>query len=157
MPSRLDALSYISGSTGEATTPKYLDSDPTSPYSTNWVLVTDGSEVSAGQQLILYGGANNDCLVTTVTSVTPQDWHIAPGTVRRVAKVSFGDPLPTELSSSALTVLLTDPRQDAQHYDLPDLPPGVSAARVYPRPAAQYQPPRQQSRRCPRTGARSGS
>jgi hypothetical protein len=141
VPSRLDALSYVSGSTAGATTPKFLDNDPTSPYGTDWVFVTDGSEVSTGRQLILYGGAGNDCLVTAVTAVTPQDWHIAPGTVRRVAKVSFGDALPTELNGVALTVLLTDSRQEAQHYDLPDLPPGISAARVSPRLAAGNLPP----------------
>ena len=59
------------------------------------MLVTDGGEVSAGQVLILYGvpigaaGQANECLVTTVTAVTPLDWHVAPGTVKRVAAFSF--------------------------------------------------------------------
>ena len=104
------------------------------------MLVTDGSEVSPGQLLILYGepvlstGQANECLVTTVTAVTPLDWHVAPGTVKRVASVSFDDPLPNDLIGQSLTVLLTDPRQAAQHYELPDLQPGDPAARLHPRP-----------------------
>jgi hypothetical protein len=93
-----------------------------------------------GQQLILYGGPGNECLVTTVTAVTPQDWHVAPGTVKRVASISFGDQLPSRLKVSTLTVLLTDPRQVAQHYELPDLAGDVTAARVHPRPGTL--PPR---------------
>jgi hypothetical protein len=140
VPSRLDALSYVSGETAATAIPTYPPTEPSSPHSTNSVLVTDGSEVSPGQQLILYGGQMGDCLVTTVTAVTPQDWHVAPGTVKRVANVSFRDSLPSELAVSALTVLLTDPRQVAQHYELPDLPGDVPAARLHPRPAAL--PPR---------------
>jgi hypothetical protein len=141
VPSRLDALSYVdSGGTGRTTTPSYPSGEPTSPYGTASVLVSDGSEVSVGQQLILYGGELNHCLVTAVTSVVPQDWHVAPGTVKRVANIGFADPLPSELRNSTLTVLLTDQRQVAQHYDLPDLAPGVSAARVHPRLATL--PPR---------------
>ena len=140
VPSRLDALSYVAGDQGKTAAPAYPGTEPASPYGTNSVLVTDGSQVSAGQQLILYGGAENHCLVTTVSAVTPQDWHVAPGTVKRVANVGFHDPLPSELAVSPLTVLLTDPRQVAQHYELPDLAGGVPAARVYPRPAAL--PPR---------------
>ena len=33
-------------------------------------------------------------------------------------------------------MLLADPRQAAQHYELPDLPGDASAARLHPRPAA---------------------
>jgi hypothetical protein len=143
VPSRLDKLSYVSGTAGATADPDYCpySTEPTTPYGTNWVFVTDGSAVSPGQQLILYGGTRNDCLVTTVTAVTPQDWHVAPGIVRRVAKVSFADALPTELSGLALTVLLIDPPNVVQHYELPDLQPGVSAARLYPAPAVQHLPP----------------
>jgi hypothetical protein len=167
VPSRLDALSYasqtttktttetteISGTTTTitttetttttetaATTPVTYPSSEPFPYGSNSVLVTDGSQVSPGQLLILYGepvlptGQVNECLVTTVISVTPLDWHVAPGTVKRVAMVSFGDPLPTDLIGQPLTVLLADPRQAAQHYKLPDLQPGDTAARLHPRP-----------------------
>jgi hypothetical protein len=136
VPSRLDALSYVSDGDAQTATPSYPSGEPGSPYGTTSVLVTDGSAVSVGQQLILYGGPENNCLVTTVTAVTPQDWHVAPGTVKRVASVSFADSLPSELGVSALTVLVTDPRQVAQHYELPDLPGDVPGARMYPRPAA---------------------
>jgi hypothetical protein len=143
VPSRLDALSYVDSAGHAATaTPSYSDA-PASPYpsrTSNRVLVTDGSEVSPGQLLILHGepvlatGQTNECLVTTVTAVTPLDWHVAPGTVKRVASVSFADPLPTDLLGATLTVLLADPRQAAQHYELPDLPPDAAAARLHPRP-----------------------
>ena len=135
VPSRLDALSYIAGTTGAIATPDYppITKEPISPYGTNWVFVTDGSQVSAGQQLILYGGASNECLVTTVTSVTPQDWHVAPGIIKRVAKISFHDALPAQSNGSVPAVLLTDPIQGIQHYDLPHLQPGIPAARVHPR------------------------
>lgn len=151
VPSRLDALSYVSGSgTAGTATPSYPPGEPTSPYGANSVLVTDGSAVSTGQLLILYGmplgstGQPNECLVTKVTSVTPLDWHVAPGTVKRVANVSFDQPVPSDLNLQVgsaqiwapMTVLLVDPRQPAQHYDLPCLDPGVSAARIHPRPAA---------------------
>jgi hypothetical protein len=152
VPSRLDALSYVSQSTttntsgitttteAAATVPLAYSSSEPSPYDSNSVLVTDGSEVSPGQLLILYGapvlatGQTNECLVTTVTAVTPLDWHVAPGTVKRVARVSFSDKLSSDLLGSTLTVLLADPRQAAQHYELPDLPPGAPAARLHPRP-----------------------
>jgi hypothetical protein len=144
VPSRLDALSYVK-SNGDADTaiPTYSLAEPASPYpsaSSNSVLVTDGSEVSPGQLLILYGepvlstGQPNECLVTTVTAVAPLDWHVAPGTVKRVARVTFSDLLPSDLLGQPLTVLLADPRQAAQHYDLPDLPADTSAARLHPRP-----------------------
>lgn len=140
--SRLDALSYVSGGSAATATPSYPTGEPDSPYDSNSVLVTDGSAVSPGQLLILYGapvlptGSPNECLVTTVTAVAPLDWHVAPGTVKRVAVVSFDQPVPSDLSGQPLTVLLVDPRQPAQHYDLPDLPPGVAAARIHPRPAS---------------------
>jgi hypothetical protein len=144
VPSRLDALSYVSsGSPAAAATvaPAYPPGEPSSPYGTNSVLVTDGSAVSPGQLLILYGapvvptGQANEALVTTVTSVTPLDWHVAPGTAKRVASITFDQPLPSDLSGQPLTVLLVDPRQPAQHYDLPGLDPGVPSARIHPRPA----------------------
>jgi hypothetical protein len=141
VPSRLDALSYVD-SQGNAKTAAPTYADP-GPYGSNSMLVTDGSVVSPGQLLVLYGtpalsaGQVNECLVTTVTAVTPQDWHVAPGTVKRVANVSFDHSLPTDLLGppvAPLTVLLTDPRQPAQHYDLPDLPADAAAARLSPRP-----------------------
>ncbi len=144
VPSRLDALSYVSDGSAGTATPGYPSGEPTSAYpsaSSNSVLVTDGSEVSPGQLLILYGepvlsdGQPNECLVTTVTAVSPLDWHVAPGTVKRVAKVTFSNALPTDLLGQPLTVLLADPRQAAQHYELPDLPGDASAARLHPRPA----------------------
>jgi hypothetical protein len=141
VPSRLDALSYVSDGTGGSASPVYPPGEPGSPYGAQWVFVTDGSDVSPGQQLILYGGTSNNCLVTTVTSVTPADWHVAPGTVRRVATVNFADQLPTDLqvagtqTATALTVLVTDPRTPVQHFEFPDLPPAAPAARLYPRPA----------------------
>jgi hypothetical protein len=143
VPSRLDKLSYVAGTAGATADPDYCpySTEPTTPYGTNWVFVTDGSAVSPGQRLILSGGASNDCLVTKITAITPQDWHVAPGIVRRVAKVSFADALPAELVGVALAVLLTDPPNVVQHYELPDLPPGDVAARLYPAPAAQDLPP----------------
>jgi hypothetical protein len=141
VPSRLDELSYVSdGSAGEAA-PVYPTGEATSPYAAQAVYVTDGSDVSPGQQLILYGGTGNECLVTTVTAVSPVDWHVAPGTVKRVASVSFADPLPSDLytppggGSPVLTVLVTDPGQPVQNFEFPCLAPGVAAARIYPRPA----------------------
>ena len=135
VPSRLDALSYVLDKTAETAPLSYSDR---SPYDSNSVLVTDGGEVSAGQVLILYGEgqAANECVVTTATAVKPLDWHVAPGTIKRVAEVSFDQPLSNDLIGKTLTVLLTDPRQAAQHYELPDLPGDVSAARLHPRPAA---------------------
>jgi hypothetical protein len=140
---RLDALSFVSGESPATVALTY--SDPPA-YNTNSVLVTDGSEVSPGQLLILYGvpvlstGQANESLVTTVTAVTPLDWHVAPGTVKRVASISFDKPVPSDLTGQPLTVLLVDPRQAAQHYELPDLGGGIPAARLHPRPAVL--PPR---------------
>jgi hypothetical protein len=145
VPSRLDALSYVLDKSAGTATPSYPSTEPASPYpsaSSNSVLVTDGSDVSPGQTLILYGepalsaGQPNECLVTTVTAVSPLDWHVAPGTVKRVAQVTFNDPLPTDLLGQPLTVLSVDPRQAAQHYELPDLAADASTARLHPRPAA---------------------
>jgi hypothetical protein len=140
VPSRLDQLSYVDSKGNAKSVPVSYDasSDPP-PYSSTSVLVTDGSEVSTGQLLILYGGPVSECLVTTVTSVAPRDWRVAPGTVKRVAQISFADPLPSDLIDIAvpLTVLLADPRQVAQHYNLPDLPGNVPAARLHPRPAVR--------------------
>ena len=108
-PAGCDALSYVSDGSAGTATPGYPSGEPTSAYpsaSSNSVLVTDGSEVSPGQLLILYGepvlsdGQPNECLVTTVTAVSPLDWHVAPGTVKRVAKVTFEQPLPTISSGS---------------------------------------------------------
>jgi hypothetical protein len=140
VPSRLDQLSYVDSDGKAQVAPVSYDasSDP-APYSSNSVLVTDASDVSTGQLLILYGGKVSECLVTTVTSVVPLDWRVAPGTVKRVAKISFADSLTGDLVPNAvpLTVLLADPRQVAQHYDLPDLPGNVPAARLHPRPAVR--------------------
>jgi hypothetical protein len=139
VPSRLDQLSWVDGNGKAQAADVTYDSSEPAPYSANSVLVTDGSEVSIGQLLILYGGQANECLVTTVTSVVPLDWRVAPGTVKRVAQISFADPLPTDLVEIPvpLTVLLADPRQAAQHYDLPDLPGNVPAARLHPRPTVR--------------------
>jgi hypothetical protein len=141
VPSRLDQLSFVTGGIAGLAPPIYPSDNASSPYSTQSVYVTDGSDVSPGQQLILFGGAANASLVTAVTSVSPVDWHVAPGTVRRVACVSFADPLPSPLlqlpdgTAQALTVLVTDPGQPVQNFEFPDLDPGVAAARIYPRPA----------------------
>ena len=137
VPSRLDALSYVSDGKALTTCPSYPAAEPSSPYESNSVLVTDGSAVSTGQQLIFYGGDGNSCQVTTVTGVTPLDWHVAPGTAKRVAKISFKPSLTWALPVSNLAVLLIDPRQAAQHYCLPDLPGNVPAARLHPRPAVR--------------------
>jgi len=137
VPSRLDALSYVDSNRKAQVVPVSYDplSDP-APYSSNSVLVTDGSAVSTGQQLIFYGGDGNTCQVTTVTGVTPLDWHVAPGTVKRVAEIGFKPSLSWKPIPN-LAVLLTDPRQAAQHYCLPDLPGNVPAARLHPRPAVR--------------------
>ena len=137
VPSRLDQLSYVD-SKGHAQVAPVSYDDP-APYSSSSVLVTDTSQVSTGQLLILYGGSGSECLVTTVTSVVPLDWRVAPGTVKRVAQINFADQLPSDFMQVMvpLNVLLADPRQAAQHYDLPDLPGNVPAARLHPRPAVR--------------------
>jgi len=136
LPSRLDALSYV-GSDGKAasTTPTYPAGEPALPYGSTFILVNDASAVSLKQQLVLHAGATGACLVTTVASVAPLDWHVSPGTVKRVARVDFDNALPSTLQGPGLAVLLTDGRQVAQHYELPALSPGATMCRVHPRPA----------------------
>jgi hypothetical protein len=136
LAARLDKLSYVDGS-GHAQT---ADSPPASgepavPHGDDWVLVTDASEVSAGQNVMLYAGLSSECQVNTVKAVTPADWHVAPGTVKRVAQLTFDNPISSDLRGSGLTVLLTDGRQIAQHYELPDLAATSTVGRLHPRPA----------------------
>ena len=134
IPTRLDQITYVDpgGVTHTAAAP-YPTSEPTAPYDQQWVFVEDASEASVGQYVILYGGSAGQCLVTTIKAITPTDWHVAPGTVRRVARLDLTDPLPDALVGPGLSVLLTDPRKVAQHYDLPPLGPTDTAARVHPR------------------------
>jgi hypothetical protein len=134
VPSRLDMVSYVdSGGTPKSKPAPYPSGEASSPYSQTSVYVEDASEASVGQTLVLYSGSHGQCLVTTIKSITPIDWHVAPGTVRRVAELGLVDQLPNALSGGPLTVLLTDPRQAAQHYELPALAPTDTAARVHPR------------------------
>lgn len=150
LAARLDKLSYVDSS-GLHT----VDSPPTGdeqafPYRAGGVLVTDASEVSIGQHVILYAGADGGCQVTTVNSITPMDWHVAPGTVKRVAQLAFDHQVTTDLLAPGLTVLLTDGRQIAQHYELPDLAATATVGRLHPRPAVI--PPRLAIRTVPAAG-----
>lgn len=134
VPSRLDMVSYVDSAGNPQSKPApYPSGEANSPYSQTSVYVEDASEASIGQTLVLYGHSNGQCLVTTIKSIKPIDWHVAPGTARRVAELNLVDQLPNALSSGPLTVLLTDPRQTAQHYELPALAPTDTAARVHPR------------------------
>ncbi|HKP41176.1 hypothetical protein [Mycobacterium sp.] len=134
LPARLDKISYVD-STGAPKTADapYPSGEATAPYNQNWVYVDDASEASVGQYILLYAGSDSQCLVTTIKAITATDWHVAPGTVRRVAKIDLTDPLPNALVTAGLTVLLTDSRQVAQHYELPPLVPGDAVARIHPR------------------------
>ena len=130
---RLDTLAYVSGNAAATVNAPYPSSEQASPWDANSVIVTDASAVSVGQTLILHAGATGGCMVTTVTSIEPMDRHVAPGTIKRVARLTLGHPLLNALRTPGLTVLLTDGRQVAQHYELPDLPGGALTARVHPR------------------------
>ena len=130
---RLDTLAYISGTTAATAAAPYASGEPANPWDDDSVIVTDASAVSSGQTLILHNGKNGACLVTQVTTIEPMDRHIAPGTVKRVARLSLQHPIPNALRATGLTVLLTDDRQVAQHYELPALSPGAITARVHPR------------------------
>ncbi|WP_331755551.1 hypothetical protein [Streptomyces sp. NBC_01643] len=130
---RLDTLAYISGSAAATVNAPYPSSEQTYPWDENSVIVTDATAASAGQTLILYAGQSGGCLVTTITSVEPMDRHVAPGTIKRVARLNLAHPLLNSLRTPGLTVLLTDDRQVAQHYELPDLAGTVWSARVHPR------------------------
>lgn len=134
LPARLDKISYVdsSGAPKTANAP-YPSGEPTAPYNQNWVFVDDAREASVGQYILLYAGASGQCLVTTIKSITATDWHVAPGTTRRVAKIELTDPLPNILVAPGLSVLLTDSRQVAQHYELPALAATTSTARIHPR------------------------
>ncbi|MCW3819200.1 hypothetical protein ONA91_32640 [Micromonospora sp. DR5-3] len=129
---RLDTLAYVSGDAAKTVTAPYPASEQAQPWDTNSVLVTDASQVSIGQTLILYAGSGG-CMVTTVDSITPMDRHVAPGTIKRVARIGLAHPLLNSLRTAGLTVLLTDDRHVAQHYELPDLTPAGTTARLHPR------------------------
>jgi hypothetical protein len=133
LANRLDTLAYISGNTAATVNAPYSSSEQAAPYDENSVIVTEATAASVGQTLILYAGKSGGCLVTTITAVEPMDRHVAPGTVKRVARLTLAHPLLNALRTPGLTVLLTDDRQVAQHYELPDLAGTATSARVHPR------------------------
>lgn len=113
-----------------------VDKNPISAADDWYVLVEDASAVSPEQNVLLHqGGA---CFVTTVVSVIPLDWQVAPGMTRRVAQLKLRKLLsaPSGILAKGVEVLLVDERQVAQHYDLPDLVGSAGPARVHPRPAS---------------------
>ena len=130
---RLEQLSYVDSNHNAAVAPVTY-SDPAA-VSGKTVIVTDGSAVSTGQNLAVYSVAGGVCTVTSVTAVTPLDWHVAPGTTSRMTQLTCADNLP----ASPVTVQLVDERVVAQHYNLPDLAPGGTQLRIHPRPTVAPQ------------------
>ncbi|MET9019914.1 hypothetical protein ABZV93_08030 [Actinopolymorpha sp. NPDC004070] len=130
---RLDTMAYVSGNTAATVSAPYPSGEQGEPWDATSVLVLEAGQVSVGQTLILYAGKAGNCLVTTVASITPLDRHVAPGTVRRVARLELAHPLPNVLRTTGLTVLLADERHVAQHYELPALDGNRATARLHPR------------------------
>ncbi|WP_426503078.1 hypothetical protein ACPPVO_36400 [Dactylosporangium sp. McL0621] len=134
--SRFEGLTYVMKDSAITLGPASYGVDQVPISAASWyVLVEDASAVSREQYVLLHQG--DACLVTTVESVTPLDWRVAPGMTRRVAQLKLRALVsdPAGILAPGVAVLLVDERKVAQHYDLNDLPGDVAAARVHPRPA----------------------
>ena len=128
---RLEQLSYLTSSNAAATAAVTYSGEP-SAISSSTLLVTDASAASHGMNIVVSDASH--ALVTTIDSVSSLDWSVAPGTKKRVGKITLTDAL-NWTPSGAVDIALVDDRHVAQHYDLPSVRGGTDLrVRIHPRP-----------------------
>jgi hypothetical protein len=128
---RLEELSYLDPNhAAQAATVNY-GLEP-SALGSSTLLVTDASQASTGMHIIV--SDDSHALVTKIASVSSLDWSVAPGTKKRIGKITLTDSIGWS-TSGTVDITLVDDRKVAQHYELPTVQANIDTrVRIHPRP-----------------------